>query len=37
MQTTVRIILVSALAISWIPLLLCILLRRRDGQKGGTA
>ncbi len=36
MQMTVRVILLSALAISWIPMLLCALLRRNDLKKGGT-
>jgi hypothetical protein len=37
MQMTIGVILVSALAISWIPLLMCILLRRRDVKKGRPA
>jgi hypothetical protein len=36
MQMTVRIILISALAISWIPMLMCVLLRRHDVGKGGA-
>lgn len=34
---TVRVILVSAVVISWIPLMLCGLLRRREGKEGEGA